>query len=148
MKKTILLTLLLFFYATDIQSAEVFYCDELSGVSTPLKEKSFWWNKFKWLHNGVEKTQTVTGKNKIVIDGIKTRIESLNVPEPTELIIIQNTEDKAELLEVGSVASAIYTIDKANKKLLYVKNGLVPFKLKSIIKIEKGYQMMMTADCQ
>jgi hypothetical protein len=120
----------------------------MKGVSTPLTQKSKLWNLFKWLHNGVEKTETITGKNKIVVDGVNSRIELSNIPEPTELIIIQNNEDKAELLEVGTITTAIYTIDKANKKLFYIKNGVVPFSLKSVFKIDTGYQMMMTADCK
>lgn len=148
MKRITLLAFLLTIYAPYAQSAEIFYCGPMSGVSTPLTDKPSWWNKLTWLHNGVEKTHTITGDNKIVIDGEKSRLTTSEIDEDTPLILVKNNDDKAELLEVGTVVSAIYAIDKANKKLYYVKIGIVPFELKKLLKIDKGYQMMMSADCR
>ena len=136
----------LFLLSFSANAREVYYCSEFYGVTTPLKEKSWIWNKLKWFHHGVEETKTILGDSRIIVDGQNSEI--IVDGESTPLILFNNNDDKAELLEVGTVASAIYTIDKVNKKTLYVKNGFVPLNLRNIINIDRGYQMMMTAECK
>ena len=144
MKKIFIIPLFLLSFSANAR--EVYFCSEMIGTTTPLTEKSSLWNKFKWLHHGVEETKTVLGEMKIVVDNNNSEIVVNG--ESTPLTLFNDNDDKAELLEIGKVCSFIHSIDKANKKLLSVKNCIVPTELKSILNITKPYQMMMTAECK
>ena len=145
MKKFLILLLVIF--ATKAYAYESYYCDAMSGVNTPLKEPNLWNKIYLWFHNGVETTKSVSDF-KIVIDGKNSFLQNADEEEKTPLILFNETEEKVELLEIGSIASSIYSIDKINKKVLQAKNGILPTGFYPLFKIELPYQIIMSSKCR
>lgn len=145
MKKIIFL--FCFFVCFNTYAQETYYCEAMTGVNTPLNEPSLLKKIYLWFHNGVEKTQSVSDF-RIVIDGKKSYIQNTNSEDKDYLILFNNTDEKAELLEIATVASSIYTIDKVHKKVLQAKNGVLPINLKNILKIDLPYQIIMSSNCR
>jgi len=139
--------LFLLFVSFNVCAEERYYCGAMSGVNTPLNKPSFL-KKIKLLFtNGVEKTETLSDF-VIVIDGDNSYIQDVGNPEKTPLLLFTNTDEKAELLSIGTVASSIYSIDKIRKKILQAKNGILPTNLYNVLKIDLPYQMIMSSDCR
>lgn len=128
-------------------AAETYYCDKMHGLSTPLREKSKFWNLTKSIHHGVEKTETMSGF-RIVLDGENSYIQNDGSKDKDPLILFSDSDEKAELLEIGSVASSIWTIDKIKKQIYQAKNGLVTSKFKPLLNIDRGYQIILTGNCR
>ena len=145
MKKILVLFAIL--YSFQANAAETYYCEAMSGVSTPLVKPSFLNKISLWFTNGVEKTKTISDF-RIVIDGDNSYIQMVGDEDKTPLILFVNTDEKAELLEIGTVASSIYSIDKVRKKILQAKNGILPSNLSNILKIELPYQIITNGNCR
>lgn len=145
MKK--LLILLSILYAFQANAQESYYCEAMTGVTTPLEKPTLLKRIRLWFSNGTEKTVSVSDF-RIVIDGENSYIQIASDTEKTPLLLFTNTDEKAELLEIGTVASSIYSIDKIHKKVLQAKNGIMPTNLHGIFKIDLPYQMIMSSDCR
>ena len=145
MKKSLYI-LAAFCICSNAYALECYYCNAMTGVSTPLVKPSLLKKIALWLNNGVEKTNSISDF-RIVIDGENSYLQNTSDPEKTPLLLFTNTDEKAELLEIGTVASSIYSIDKIHKKVLQAKNGILPTNLYDIFKIELPYQMIMSSDC-
>lgn len=135
------------FFTFNAYGAETYYCDVMTGVGTPLRNPGFLKKIKLWFSNGVEKNETISGF-RIVIDGDNSYMQNDNDPEKTPVLLFANTDEKAELLLVGTVASSIYSIDKIHKKVLQAKNGILPTSLRHIFNIERPYQMILSGDCR
>lgn len=144
MKK--LLVFLLMLYAFNVNAQEIYFCEAMDGVITPLEKPNLWKKITLWFSNGVEKTKTFSDF-RIVIDGENSYIQDTNDSEKTPLLLFTNTDEKAELLAIGTVASSIYSIDKVRKKVLQAKNGILPSHLHGILKIDIPYQAIFSSDC-
>jgi hypothetical protein len=145
LKASLILSLLLPYSITEAK--ESYYCDKLEGLTTPLNEKSKIWELMRPIHNGVETTETISGF-KIVIDGNNSYIQNENSEDKTPLLLFYNSDEKAELLEPGSVASSLWTLDKTKKQIYQAKNGLLENKFKPLLNITQGYQMILKGNCR
>lgn len=139
--------LISFFLFTNAFAAETYYCEAMTGVNTPLIKPNAMKKIYLWFHNGVEKNKSISDF-RIVIDGNNSYIQDANSPEKDKLILFSDTEEKAELLQIGTVASSIFTIDKVHKKVLQAKNGVLPTQMKPLFKIDLPYQMIMSGNCR
>lgn len=117
-------------------ATEIYNCETLSGYSTPLKKNE----------KEITKTETVSDF-KIVVDGKNSYILTSD-NQKTHLLLFNETDEKAELLEIGVVASSIYSIDKKTKKILQAKNGIIPEDFSELLDIEIPYQIIMSGVCK
>ena len=147
MKKGVLVFLTCCLFSLNAIAKETWVCPQLKGYTSLLENASKWEKIKAKFRFGLIETYTILGKNQIIIDGDNSRLVTETDSKPTPLLLFNNNDSKADLLEIGSVASSIYTIDKKQKKLFYVGNGVVPEELKGFFHIENGYQKAMTANC-
>ena len=145
MKKILILLSILYTFQANAQ--ESYYCEAMTGVTTPLEHPSLLKKIRLWFSNGTETTKSISDF-RIVIDGENSYIQNTSDSEKVPLLLFTNTDEKAELLEIGTVASSIYSIDKIHKKVLQAKNGILPTNLYNIFKIELPYQIIMSSDCR
>lgn len=134
MKKLIFIFCILFSFNT--MATEIYSCKSLSGYTTPLKKNE----------KEITKTETISDF-KIVVDGKNSYILTPD-NQKTPLLLFNETDEKAELLEIGTVASSIYSIDKKTKKILQAKNGIVPEDFSELLDIEIPYQIIMSGVCK
>ncbi len=146
--KKIVLILAFTFVSFNTLSAETYYCDSgaLTGVTTSIKKPSFLKKIKLWVGNGVE-TDKISSGFRIVVDGDNSYIQSDGDPEKTKLILFVNTDEKAELLASGEVASAIYSIDKVHKKVMFARNTIVPTEWRYLLNAEP-YQTILSGNCR
>ena len=113
----------------------VFYCEQLKGWDT-LSERKI---KQK-ICNSPTETET-WDKNGCIysIDGKYISIMCDNQEAGSNCIPYFEDDEKIEILCPGTVATGLYTISKQEKKIFYVKNGILN---------GKGYSMMMEAECK
>ena len=147
MKKLLFILTTFLYICTSAYAQESYYCEAMSGVTTPLEKPNFLKKVLLWINNGTEKTKSISDF-RIVIDGENSYVQIASDTEKTPLILFTNTDEKAELLEIGTVASSIYSIDKIHKKVLQAKNGILPTNLKYLFKIDLPYQMIMSSSCR
>ena len=145
MKKILILLSILYTFPANAQ--ESYYCEAMTGVITPLEHPSLLKKIRLWFSNGTETTKSISDF-RIVIDGENSYIQNTSDSEKVPLLLFTNTDEKAELLEIGTVASSIYSIDKIHKKVLQAKNGILPTNLNNIFKIELPYQVIMSSNCR
>ena len=130
-----------------IKAKETYYCEQMTGLTTPLSAKGRLWNSFKWFNKNVETTSTISAF-QIVIDDKNSYLQDEITKDKTPLLLFMDNDEKAELLQIGTVASSIYTIDKFKKQIYQAKNGLITNKFKKNFNIQQGYQMIMKGNCR
>ena len=130
-----------------IKAKETYYCEQMTGLTTPLSAKGKLWNSFKWFNKNVETTSTISAF-QIVIDDKNSYLQDEITKDKTPLLLFMDNDEKAELLQIGTVASSIYTIDKFKKQIYQAKNGLITNKFKKNFNIQHGYQMIMKGNCR
>jgi hypothetical protein len=134
------ITLSLFIALICIKNAvcsSIYVCDKMKGYTTLQQSRPTLIEKLKFKYIGVDSVESLSDM-VFVVDGERSYAKTSDSEQKTPLFLIQDTEEKVELLEIGTLASSIYTIDKKHKKLYQAKNGV----------IVKGYQIIMESNCR
>lgn len=111
------------FFAANVFAAELYDCTAPTG-----------WDNMK---GQINKTGTFSGYN-FIISGDKVIVEfggeSLDYP----VRLLRNSAERIDIIGIAKFSTELFTIDKKENNLYYVKNGI----------IKNGYSMMMKAKCK
>lgn len=111
-------------FFSNVYASEIFVCEKLRGWESAdgkLKEAEIFYSECQF-----------------ILSGTKAIIECDGKDIGYDAVVVRNNESRADIIAVPTLTTEIYTIDKKNNELLYVKNGI----------IEKGYSMMMKSKCR
>ena len=120
---------LLFFVPTFSFATEIYHCESLKGWEYFLEENNDTPKKIEpYNKNGCT---YVINENKmtIICDGVTS--------DPC--VVFNNSYEKVEAICVALAVTELYTFSKKEKKLFFVKNGVIG---------GKGYSMMMSGNCK
>lgn len=121
--RKIILALMGMFCAAEVFAAEIYSCAAPAG-----------WDN---LRGRINETETFSGYN-FVISGDNVIVEfggeSLDYP----VRLLRDTPERIDIVGIATISTELFTINKKENILYYVKNGI----------IKDGYSMMMKAECK